>query len=93
MRRIARLARLDISDAEAEEYRASLSAVVGYMSRLRDVDLSRVEPLAHIGETHTRLDDDAPGAPLSNDALMKLAPDSWEGFVKVPKVLDEGGGA
>ena len=93
VRRIARLARLEISDAEAEEYRASLSAVVGYMSRLRDVDLSGVEPLAHIGDTHTRLDEDVPSSSLSNDALMKLAPDRWEGFVKVPKVLDDGGGA
>lgn len=93
VRRIARLARLDLSDGEVEEYRVSLSAIVGYMSRLRDIDLAGVEPLAHIGDTHTRLDEDTPSVPLSNATLMKLAPESWDGFVKVPKVLDDGGGA
>ncbi len=93
VRKIARLARLELSDAEVEDHRAALSAIVGYMERLRAVDLAGVEPLTHVGDTHTRLDDDVSTAGLPNSALMAIAPDTWEPFVRVPKVLEEGGGA
>lgn len=93
MRRIARLARLELSGTEVEEHRVALSAIVAYMDRLRAVSPLPQEPLAHIGDAHTRLGEDVPVDGLPNSVLRTLAPDSWEAFVKVPKVLDEGGGA
>lgn len=93
VRTIARLARLALTDAELEQQRSSLSAIVGYIDRLRAIDLTGVEPLTHVSDTHTRLGEDTPGPALPTYVLQRLAPESWEAFVKVPKVLDEGGGA
>lgn len=93
VRRIARLSRLSLTDAQVAEYGARMSAVLGYMDRLRSLDLEGIEPMANVGGTTNRLDEDVPGPTLSNAALMQIAPDKMPPFVKVPKVLGEGGGA
>lgn len=93
VRKVARLARLAPTDAQVETYRTQLSAVITYMERLKSLDLAGIEPLTSVGDFTNRLDADAPGPTLPNSALMKMAPDRAEPFIKVPKVLDEGGGA
>jgi aspartyl-tRNA(Asn)/glutamyl-tRNA(Gln) amidotransferase subunit C len=93
VRKVARLARLDLSDDQVEQYRAQLSAVLGYVDRLRTLDLSGVEPMSHPGGQVNRLDDDVPHDPLPTEALMRMAPARMEPFVEVPKVIGEGGGA
>ncbi len=93
VRRIAKLSRLSLTDEQVEQYSARMSAVLGYMDRLRELKLDDVEPMANVGGTTNRLDEDTPGPTLSNEALMKIAPDTMPPFVKVPKVLGEGGGA
>jgi aspartyl-tRNA(Asn)/glutamyl-tRNA(Gln) amidotransferase subunit C len=93
VRKVARLSRLALSDEQVERYRTQLSAVLGYMDRLRQVDLTGVEPMAHAGEAVSRLADDTPGPTLATGAFMSMAPEKWPPFIKVPKVIDEGGGA
>jgi len=93
VRRIAKLSRLSLTDEQVEQYGARMSAVLGYMERLRELKLDDVEPMANVGGATNRLDEDTPGPTLSNEALMKIAPDTTPPFVKVPKVLGEGGGA
>lgn len=95
VRKVAKLARLALSDAQVEDYRGKLGAVLGYMERLRSLDLSKVEPLTHPLETVNRLEADEPGGTLSNEAFMKIAPagGAMPPFLKVPKVLGEEGGA
>jgi len=93
VRRIAKLSRLSLTDEQVEQYGARMSAVLGYMDRLRELKLDDVEPMANVGGATNRLDEDTPGPTLSNEALMKIAPDTTPPFVKVPKVLGEGGGA
>ena len=100
VRRVAKLARLAISDAAALEHQKSLSAVMGYMDTLRSLDLSAVDvsaaalhPEAGGDGNGSHLAADEVGATLPNEALMSMAPQSMPPFVKVPKVLDEGGGA
>jgi aspartyl-tRNA(Asn)/glutamyl-tRNA(Gln) amidotransferase subunit C len=93
VRKVAALSRLALTDAQVEQYRGQLSGVLGYVQRLRELNLDGVEPLANVGGETNRLDDDVPGPTLSNEALMKIAPESMPPFVKVPKVLGDGGGA
>jgi aspartyl-tRNA(Asn)/glutamyl-tRNA(Gln) amidotransferase subunit C len=91
VRKVARLARLVPGDAQAEDYRTRLSAVLGYVERLRALDLSGVEPMAHPMETTNRLAGDDPGPTLASAALMAMAPQTHPPFVKVPKVIGEDG--
>jgi aspartyl-tRNA(Asn)/glutamyl-tRNA(Gln) amidotransferase subunit C len=93
VRKVAALSRLALTDAQVAQYRGQLSGVLGYVQRLRELNLDGVEPLANVGGETNRLDDDVPGPTLSNEALMKIAPESMPPFVKVPKVLGDGGGA
>lgn len=89
VRKVARLARLALSDEQVEQYRGQLSGILGYVERLRGLDLAGVEPLAHVSEDVNRLDPDEPRATLPTEALMKMAPESMPPFVKVPKVIGE----
>ncbi|MBS0190693.1 MAG: Asp-tRNA(Asn)/Glu-tRNA(Gln) amidotransferase subunit GatC [Phycisphaerales bacterium] len=93
VRKVAKLSRLNLTDEQVRQYGAQMSAVLGYMNRLRELDLEGTEPMANVGGTTNRLDEDVPGQTLPNAALMKIAPDSMAPFVKVPKVLGDGGGA
>lgn len=93
VRKAARLSRLALSDAQVERHRRTLSSVLGYVARLRELDLEGVEPMSHPVEASARLEGDEPGETLPNSALMELAPETWPPFVKVPKVLGDGSGA
>lgn len=93
VRKVARLARLAITDEQAERERGRLAAILTYVERLQTLDLADVEPLSTPLDMTSRLDDDTPGPTISNQVLMDMAPGSHPPFVKVPKVLGEGGGA
>ena len=93
VRKIARLARLAITEEQAAAYGPQLSAILSHMDKLRSLNLAGVEPLTHIGEAVNRLDADEPGPRLPTQVLLDMAPESVPPFVKVPKVLGDGGGA
>lgn len=90
VQRIARLARLSLTDEQAHAERTRLSAVLGYMERLRELDLEGIEPLASPLDISAPLRPDDPGPTLPTAALMGMAPETVPPFVKVPKVLGEG---
>lgn len=97
VRRVARLARLELSEAQVEMYRRQLGEVLGLFERLRGLNLEGVEPMTHVvereGEAGNRLDLDEAREVLANEALMRMAPEKLQPFLRVPKVLGEGGGA
>lgn len=93
VQKIAKLARLAITDDQAAAYGPQMSAILAHMDTLRKLDLTGVEPLTHIGETVNRLDADVPGETLPTRALLDMAPEAMPPFVKVPKVIGDGGGA
>lgn len=91
VRKIARLSRLAIGDDEVRRYQEQLSAVLEYVERLRGLDLAGVEPLTNVANTTNRLDEDVAGATLDVGAMKRLAPETYDRFIRVPKVLDESG--
>ncbi|MCG3123797.1 MAG: Glutamyl-tRNA(Gln) amidotransferase subunit C [Phycisphaerales bacterium] len=93
VRRIALLARISVDDDQVAALQHDLSAVLGYMDRLRELDLTGVDPLGSVNESPGVLGEDVPGPTLPIDALRAMAPDSYDRFVRIPKVIDEGGGA
>ncbi|MEO0483978.1 MAG: Asp-tRNA(Asn)/Glu-tRNA(Gln) amidotransferase subunit GatC [Planctomycetota bacterium] len=98
VRKLARLARLAVTDADIEPEAVRLSAVLGAMDVLREAvaredEPEHVTPMAHAGDETNRMRADAPGEALSNETLMAMAPETLAPFVRVPKVIGEGGGA
>lgn len=93
VRKVARLSRLAITDDEARTQTSRLTAVLGYIERLQELDLENVEPLNNPLDATNRIDEDTPRESLGTDDLMKMAPGAHPPYVKVPKVLGDGGGA
>jgi aspartyl-tRNA(Asn)/glutamyl-tRNA(Gln) amidotransferase subunit C len=48
VKRIAQLARIEITEEEAEKYSTELSAILGFVEKLNEADTEGVEPIAHI---------------------------------------------
>lgn len=87
VRRIAALARLDLTDADVHRFATQLTAIVGYAAAIEEADASRLPgPVAPMA-SEPRADVSAPG--LSRDAALAGAPDAAReaGVFRVPKVL------
>lgn len=93
VRKVAHLARLRLTPEQVEEQRAKLGAVLGYVDRLRELDLEGVEPMTTPFDASNRLAADVPEPSLPTETLMKMAPASSPPFIVVPKVLGDAGGA
>ena len=88
VRKVAHLARLELSDAEVETMTRQLAAIVDYVDQLREVNTEGVEPLAHALAVHNvfRADEAAPSLPA--DEALANAPDRRGDFYGVPAVLE-----
>ena len=93
VRRIARLARLKLSDDEIQLYAGQLARILGYMDQLEAVDTSGVEPLAQPLNLTNVLREDLPRPGIGPDVALANAPEREGFFFRVPRVLDDGSGA
>lgn len=87
VRHVARLARLQLDEAQLEQYRTQLSAILDHIEKLSELDVTGVEPLAHPTNIANRLDDDEVAPPMPLDDLLRNAPSVEGRFLAVPKVL------
>ncbi len=85
---IARLARLALSEDEKERFTAQLGAIVGYVEKLNELDTEKVEPTAHILPLRNVTRPDTARPPMGSEAVVKLAPKSGGGFIRVPQVIE-----
>jgi aspartyl-tRNA(Asn)/glutamyl-tRNA(Gln) amidotransferase subunit C len=92
VRRIAGLARLELSPAEAAEMQAQLNEFFSIVEQMGAVDTSGVEPLhtplSAIGEVALRLRADAVTEPDARARNMANAPLAEDGLFLVPKVIE-----
>ena len=89
VRKVARLARIELTDEEIKTYGAQLASILGYVEQLNRLDLDGVEPLAHAGDFDTPLRDDAPAPSLPREAALQNAPSSDPASFIVPRVIEE----
>lgn len=81
---VARLARLELSQAETEQMSQELSSVLGHIEKLSELDLSGVEPTAHVVEVDQALRADEPRRSLPPETALAQAPDAADGGFRVP---------
>jgi aspartyl-tRNA(Asn)/glutamyl-tRNA(Gln) amidotransferase subunit C len=89
VRHVAELARLHISDAEAELYARQLSKILDYVEQLNSVNTDGVPPTAHAGELSNVFRQDAEGRPWPPNRALSNAPKRHGDYFEVPKVLDQ----
>ncbi len=88
VRRIARLARLDISAAEADKTRDQLNGILSFIEQLQSVDTTGIEPMAHAVDVVQRLRPDAATEADRREAFQAIAPETEAGLYLVPKVIE-----
>ena len=85
---VARLARLELTEAETRAFQGQLDRIVEYINQLRAVDVSGVEPTAHATAIANvfRKDEVRPG--LTQEQALANAPFSQAGQFVVPKIIE-----
>ena len=85
---IARLARLGLSPQDREKFAHQLNDILVYMEKLDELEVEGVKPLAHVLDLKNvfRKDKSVPG--LDRKEILDNAPQSHEGFFKVPPVIE-----
>jgi aspartyl-tRNA(Asn)/glutamyl-tRNA(Gln) amidotransferase subunit C len=81
---VALLARLELTDGEGTRFQEQLSAILGAVSKVSELDLSDVPPTAHPLEISNAWADDEPRPCLSLDEVFANAPDREGDLFKVP---------
>ena len=84
---IANLARLKLSDDDADKYSHQLSDILNYIEKMQSVDTEGVEPTSQVtGLVNVERDDKIIESGIDS-GLVASAPEANNGYVKVPKVL------
>jgi aspartyl-tRNA(Asn)/glutamyl-tRNA(Gln) amidotransferase subunit C len=90
VKKVARLARLELSDADLAEAARQLTAILDYFDQLGKLDTTGVEPLAHPLPVQNVFRGDEPAPSLTPDEALANAPARAGDFFGVPAVLDPG---
>lgn len=85
---VAKLARLELSEADLARYGPQLGAILDYVAKLETLDVKGLEPLAHPAESADVMRDDAPRPSIPRDAALANAPERTPEFFVVPKVVE-----
>ena len=89
VKKVAKLARLELSEAEIEEFAGQLNAVIDYVERMNKLNTEGVEPMAHCLPVSNVFRDDIIKESLGTEKTLANAPQSDGPFFKVPKILEE----
>jgi aspartyl-tRNA(Asn)/glutamyl-tRNA(Gln) amidotransferase subunit C len=86
--KVARLARLKLTDAEIDDYTEKLGSILAYVASLNEIETEDVEPMVHAVELSNvfRADDVTPSLP--REAALANAPKTDGQFFLVPQILD-----
>lgn len=86
---VAKLARLEISEAEKEAFSRQLSSILTYIEQLKALDVTGVEPTATVLDETNVFREDKVRASLPVEKALANAPERADGFFVVPKIISE----
>lgn len=88
VRRIARLARIKITDDEAKSLEGELSGILNWVEQLDEIDTTGVEPMTRVVAQNLKMRDDKVDDGEIADAVLKNAPMVDDHYFVVPKVVE-----
>jgi aspartyl-tRNA(Asn)/glutamyl-tRNA(Gln) amidotransferase subunit C len=88
VRHTAHLARLELSDAEAAKFQSQLSQILGYVEKLKGVNVSGVEPTAHTAHSVNVFRRDENRDWFTSEEALANAPRQANHLFIVPKVIE-----
>jgi aspartyl-tRNA(Asn)/glutamyl-tRNA(Gln) amidotransferase subunit C len=88
VKRVARLARIAVTDAEAETLKGSLNAILGFVEQLNEVDVGGVEPMTSVLPMPMKKRADIVTDGAIADKIVANAAETADGYFVVPKVVE-----
>lgn len=88
MKYVAHLARISLSSDEEKKIGAQLGSILGYIDKLRELDVTHVDPTAHAVPMVNVTRADEVRASLSHDEALRNAPRQAGGLFIVPKIVE-----
>ncbi|MBF4989658.1 Asp-tRNA(Asn)/Glu-tRNA(Gln) amidotransferase subunit GatC [Methylophilus sp. QUAN] len=88
IKRIAHLARIEVSDSEAQETLNKLSGILGLIEQMQAVDTTGITPMSHSQDVTQRLREDVVTQTNQRELFQSIAPATQDGLYLVPKVIE-----
>lgn len=89
VKHIAKLARLEMPDAELDLFKMELNDILEYAAKLNELDLDGVEPTSHSISVKNVFRDDEPRPSIPVEDALSNAPDPHQHFFGVPRIIEE----
>lgn len=95
--RVVELAHLELTPAEVDTYQAQLDQILGYIDKLKEVDVTNIEPMSQVlfrdsadgtDNSHPELREDVLRPCDYAEAVLAQAADSSKPFFRVPRVIE-----
>lgn len=89
VKHVAKLARLGLKEKEIQKMEKELSKILDYIGKLKEVDISNVEPTRHsiLIENVMRKDQESSTLEVRSLKLLELAPERKNGYFKTKSIL------
>lgn len=87
---LANLARLRFNEEEKAVIKNDLQQMIQFVDKLKELDVSGVEPLLHMSDNINRLREDVVQGSVSREEGLKNAPKHTDEYFRVPKVINKG---
>ena len=85
---VSHLARLRLSEEEAEKFTSQLDQILSYFEKLQELDTSQVEPTSHPIPIVNAFREDEMKPSLDIEDVLANAPEKEGNFFKVPKIIE-----
>ncbi len=85
---IANLARINLTEEEVARFTKDLVDILGYIEKLKELDVSAVQPTSHVLPIKNVFRKDTVKPSLGQEKAIQIAIEKHEGFFKVPKVIE-----
>ncbi len=89
VRRVATLARLELSVEETQKFRGQLSSIIDYIGQLNELDTNDVEPTSHALDLKNAFREDVCERKFDKESWKSNAPQTGHGHFRVPRVIEE----
>lgn len=90
VKHVAKLAKLSFSDDELHEFTSQLGKIIDMVETLEEVDTEGVPFTSNVAETINVMREDISAEGWNRQELMRNVPESEDGFIKVPAIIDNG---
>jgi aspartyl-tRNA(Asn)/glutamyl-tRNA(Gln) amidotransferase subunit C len=86
--KVARLARLELSEEEKVTFGDQLEQILTYMEQLNRLDTAGVEPTSHAIPIHNAFREDETRPSFAREEVLSISPDQEDGHFKVPRIIE-----